>query len=1514
MQFFLKPKHKGFSTLLIIFLALFLVLTPFQQGESIEAYGEEPGITIQNISDNLDYVPGQLIVKYKPGLQSLSSVQSAVYETDGIVVESLASGTQLLQVAETEDIFQIAEELEENPYIEYVEPNYIVRAFDINNQSGDIFELKEGILPNNLSEEPNDTYFSQQYGLKMINAPTVWSQISSDEDVTVAVIDTGVDNNHPDLFGRVLTGHNFVDKNSRGISYNSDVAYDDHGHGTHVSGIIAGITNNQLGIASVVGPGNVKILPLKMLDDTGRGTSFNLAKAIRNAGDQGAKIINLSLGSNFATSVERDAIAYVQDLGCLVIAAAGNESSRVEYTYPASYPGVMSVAAVDRMEKPAWFSNYGPTLDISAPGVDILSTLPAEVVSQYQSRGDKVIGDRNNGYYVAWSGTSMATPHVVGVAALYKLAHPGASPLEISEMLALTAKDIGEIGRDSSTGYGLVDAAAVLGKEPERRALAFISPREGSNVYGTVNISFQIGIPQETGMVDFYLEEICDDNKLISIECNPDKTGYSWEWDTREKPDGEYSIIGVARDHDGQVLGNESGVPLKVKIKNEITNGLALEIKTPDGEVASSARAYVFTQDGINGDYKMLGHYYANDSGYVRTLEYAGIHENGYEVFVLGKTEQETGGTKLFLYRRHFDTPGRYTIDASETVETSINMQGASENLNNVLFCIAPLDRLQNHIGVLGPIEGTNNNNIYLDKGSYDFYGYWNPARDKTGNEKATYLLTERQNIEDTTTEVNITTTNAGKVIAFPQANQDKTILYLKNDTAGEIWGIPFIDNSLTGQELIVTAGDYNVRAQVEKKDKDGIWTYYLEKDEVISVPANLVSPVEVNFGGTLQISQFEPLGGLTLNKGETLKTENKFTDDTGNLLTRLNEPSPYSFISNYALFMLREGEEGEVKINAFNQEEPEIGFQEVEQEFGKYIYPTFKIYDQNQKEIYSYSTWAYFTDCRWNSGRDYSGDLPPQPGTYTAVLTLEAGPLVDGGILEKSFDLELVVPDGMETLDVVINGRDGVTPIPAAKVDIYTWNEEPGESSGNWQRIKEFTADNNGVVHLERNLALNPEGKNFVVVRTARNVTAKGFADINELNKLDFTNTGKVDLRIYDKNGNRQIEKIKVPLYHQGKVVTEVTMQIDRYDSHVYLDYGVHPYIYSMFNQGISTYLIGKENFAVDNNPDDLPVLLELGGRNIAQLGVTASSDLSSPIIKLQLANPQIVLPEINAEYTKQLYISPGIYQAEVVMNDINAGQSFCLNPGASETVALEAGNNYQWQFSKPISLALKLDQTELKGGGKLTGQVLIKDEYDNSLKKVTQGSSVINPIVRIYKVEDDGTETLVEENNDSQYYDLLAVVLPDISGTYRAEVSLEIAPNNILKTPKAAEYQFTISEGSIETEYPLYQLNPITSQLYNSGITLDGVKMMTLKNGVTGNAEFTVEVKPIKEHIGEETIVFVHLRNGIQIGLNQVRDDFDQTFNAKTAFIVKAGDIIKVYMVDNLNTRLDLNPLVMH
>ncbi len=229
----------------------------------------------------------------------------------------------------------------------------------------------------------------------------------SDSAPLVAVIDTGVDYTHPELAGRVILGHDFQN--------GDDNPMDDHGHGTHVSGIIAAAANNGLGSAGVCS--KARILALKALDSTGSGSLYNIIQAVYAAADNtDVRVINMSLGSDFAPSTFHDAIDYAVAHGKLVVAAAGNSNSNYPF-FPALWSqgpkgGVLAVAANDQTNCKASFSNYGFWVSISAPGVGILSTLP-------------------NNSYGSWSGTSMATPFVSGAVARLLSQAPSLQPNDL---------------------------------------------------------------------------------------------------------------------------------------------------------------------------------------------------------------------------------------------------------------------------------------------------------------------------------------------------------------------------------------------------------------------------------------------------------------------------------------------------------------------------------------------------------------------------------------------------------------------------------------------------------------------------------------------------------------------------------------------------------------------------------------------------------------------------------------------------------------------------------------------------------------------------------------------------------------------------------------------------------------------------------------------------------------------------------------------------------------------------
>ncbi|MEU4163766.1 S8 family peptidase [Actinoplanes sp. NPDC026670] len=288
--------------------------------------------------------------------------------------------------------------------------------------------------------DDNDEYRGDQWDLDKISVPSAWEE-STGSEVVVAVIDTGVDGAHPDLAGNVLAGYDAIDDTEGGDT-------DGNGHGTHVAGTVAAVAGNGEGIAGVAP--DAKILPIKVLDADGSGYTSDTAEGIVWAADNGAQVINLSLGSDSSTDAEEAAVAYALEKGVTVVAAAGNEREEGSPTsYPAAYDGVIAVAATDADDEIAEYSNRGDYVDVAAPGSGIISTYPSD------------LSDDGSGY-AELSGTSMASPHVAAVAALLKAVNPDLTPDDVQNALEQSAVDLGEDGFDEDFGHGRIDAAAAL--------------------------------------------------------------------------------------------------------------------------------------------------------------------------------------------------------------------------------------------------------------------------------------------------------------------------------------------------------------------------------------------------------------------------------------------------------------------------------------------------------------------------------------------------------------------------------------------------------------------------------------------------------------------------------------------------------------------------------------------------------------------------------------------------------------------------------------------------------------------------------------------------------------------------------------------------------------------------------------------------------------------------------------------------------------------------------------------
>lgn len=282
------------------------------------------------------------------------------------------------------------------------------------------------------NETDDELYERYQWNLPAIRTEDGWEITRGNEDVIIAIIDTGIDMKHPDLVKRIVDGYNVLN--------DSPMPNDDNGHGTHVAGIIASETNNGLGIAGMTWYN--RIMPIKAMNADGYGTSFDVAQGIRWAVENGANVINMSLGNYKASKALKEAIDYAYEKDVILVAASGNENTG-QTSYPAAFENVIGVAAVDLNLTRADFSNFGNYIDVAAPGVDIASTYL-------------------KGQYASLSGTSMATPHVAALAGLIKSYQPDLKNAEIIKIIEESSDDIGDPGKDIYTGNGVINVAAAL--------------------------------------------------------------------------------------------------------------------------------------------------------------------------------------------------------------------------------------------------------------------------------------------------------------------------------------------------------------------------------------------------------------------------------------------------------------------------------------------------------------------------------------------------------------------------------------------------------------------------------------------------------------------------------------------------------------------------------------------------------------------------------------------------------------------------------------------------------------------------------------------------------------------------------------------------------------------------------------------------------------------------------------------------------------------------------------------
>jgi len=485
----------------------------------------------------------ELLLRFKPGVGRRSS-GALLRSLGACVVDEIPQISVLVISVPGRVAERVKSALARDPMVDFVEENRLIEP----------------------SLTPNDPYYSEQWHLPKIQAPDAWKISQGEPNIIIAILDTGIDQNHPDLSGKLLEGYNAYD--------DSNNVTDDVGHGTIVAGAASAITNNSLGIASIAWKN--QILPIKVnIPGIGYTTVSLLAKGLTYAADKGAKVASMSWLIFNGSSTLTTAAKCFMEKGGLVIAAAGNTGKYESYT---DNPYIISVAATDKSDLTASFSSSGPYVDISAPGVGIFTTIPGWQATNYKYA------------YGSASGTSLSTPIVAGLAALIFSTNPQLTPTQVEQILKMTADDLGELGYDVYYGWGRINAARALAAAISMSApspdtippdVAIMYPENGAVISGSVIVKVQASDNTAITKVELYIN-----GTLFATDT---EAPYEFYWDTTTNRNGAYTIQAKAYDKAGNI--SESSIII-IYVANSVkvidTNPPTLKILQPQNGVTVS--------------------------------------------------------------------------------------------------------------------------------------------------------------------------------------------------------------------------------------------------------------------------------------------------------------------------------------------------------------------------------------------------------------------------------------------------------------------------------------------------------------------------------------------------------------------------------------------------------------------------------------------------------------------------------------------------------------------------------------------------------------------------------------------------------------------------------------------------------------------------------------------------------------------------------------------------------------
>ncbi len=519
-MFIINNKKKIGITILFGFIGLIL-LTPVISSAAPPSHANEhathhfsdsafPGNARSNHGSTEEWARGRILVMPRAGLPA-QALANILKEHGGKGRKIGQSDLHIVDLPEYTEEGVIAR-LAHHPHLKFAELDHYVSP----------------------TLTPNDPYYPNGWHLPKINSPQAWDD-SQGAGITIAILDSGVDSNHPDLAAKMVSGWNFYGNNSN----TSDV----YGHGTKVAGAAAAATDNSTGVASVAGQS--KIMPIRITDTSGWATLSGIAQGLTWAADRGARVANISFLGVTSSSSARSSAQYMKNKGGLVVVSGGNTGRLESYT---TTTAMIPVAATGTNDNRTSWSSYGNYISLAAPGAGIWSTT-------------------NGGGYGAVSGTSFSSPVTAGVIALMMAANPGMKNTDIENELFSTAVDLGAAGWDPYYGHGRVDAAAavqaVIASVPvvdtESPFVSILEPLGGATVAELVPVDIEA-----TDNVGVVRAELWVNNTSVAVDTS---VPFAFTWDSKGTENGAASLIVRAFDAAGNAAVSDT---VEVNVDNPV--------------------------------------------------------------------------------------------------------------------------------------------------------------------------------------------------------------------------------------------------------------------------------------------------------------------------------------------------------------------------------------------------------------------------------------------------------------------------------------------------------------------------------------------------------------------------------------------------------------------------------------------------------------------------------------------------------------------------------------------------------------------------------------------------------------------------------------------------------------------------------------------------------------------------------------------------------------------------------